>query len=451
MTSTALSPAFSYPVASLQSMVNDCLRLARERGASDAEAEISEGHGHSVNVRLAEVETIEYHRDKGLSVTVYFGKKRGHASSSDLSEAAIRDTVAAACSIATHTASDDFAGLADAALLAKGPLPDVDLFHPWDVSVERSIELAREAEATARAVDPRITNSEGGSVSTQNSQFVYGNTLGFMGGYSSSRHGISCSVIAAEDDTMQRDDWYATARDHADLESVQAVGRKAGERAVRRLGARQLKTLEAPVLFEAPMASGLLSHFVSAVSGGNLYRQSSFLLDSIGKQVFPRFVQIQERPHLKKGLASTPFDAEGVATRDRDVVKDGVIQGYFLGSYSGRKLNMTSTANAGGNHNLILADTGLDFAALLKQMDTGLLVTELLGHGINLVTGDYSRGAAGYWVERGEIQYPVEEITIAGNLADIFKGIAAVGSDVLIRGSKICGSILIDRMTIAGE
>ena len=442
---------FSYSAAELQQLSADLLKLAKDRGASAAEAEVSEGVGHSVNVRMNEVETIEYHRDKGLSITVFFGKQKGHAGSSDLSPAAMRDTVEKACSIAKHTAQDEFSGLADAALLAKGPFPDLDLYHPWGISVEQSIELGKRAEAAGLAVDKRIDNSDGASVSTQDAHFCYGNSLGFIGGYPTSRQGVSCSVIASDGDIMQRDDWYTTARDYADLGDIESVGRTAGQRAIRRLNGRKLKTLDCPILFEEPIAQGLIGHFVSAVSGGSLYRKSSFLLDSLGQQIFPSFLQIREAPHLKKAFASGRFDAEGVATRDRDVIKDGVLQGYFLGSYSARKLGMQTTANSGGNHNLIVPDTGQDFNALLKLMGRGLLVTELLGHGINMVTGDYSRGASGYWVEGGEVQYPVEEITIAGNLKDMFKGIVAVGNDVIVRGSKLCGSILIDRMTVAGD
>ncbi len=441
---------FSYTAAELQQYTADLLNRARELGASSAEADVSEGWGHSVNVRMDAVETIEYHRDKGLSVTVYFGKQKGHAGSSDFSPKAMRDTVEKACSIAKHTAIDEFSGLADPALLAMGSLPDLDLYHPWGISVEQSIDLGKRAEAAAFAIDSRIDNSDGASVSTQDSHFCYGNSSGFLGGYPSSRHGVSCSVIASEDDAMQRDDWYSTARDFADLERIERVGQIAGERVIRRLNGRKLKTVDCPVLFEAPIAQGIIGHFVGAVSGGSLYRKSSFLIDSLQKQIFPRFLQIREIPHLRKGLSSSPFDSEGVATTERDVIKDGVLQGYFLGSYSARKLGMQSTGNAGGNYNLIVPDTGQNFAGLIKQMDHGLLVTELLGHGINMVTGDYSRGASGYWVEGGEIQYPVEEITVAGNLKDMFKSIVAVGNDVVVRGSKLCGSILIERMTVAG-
>ncbi len=440
---------FSYSIETLSQITRDILNQARQSGASACEAEVSLGFGQNVSVRRGEVETIEYNRDKGLGVSVYFGQKRGHASTSDLAPEAIRDTVAAAVSIARYTASDEFAGLADENLLAK-EIPDLSLYHPWDLSVERAIDLAKECEAAAFAVDKRIENSEGASVSTQEALFMYGNSLGFLAGYPSSRHSVSCAVIA-EDGGMQRDYWYSSRRDAADLESAEAVGRKAGERTVRRLGARKIKTTECPVLFEAPIASGLIGHLVGAVSGSSLYRKSSFLLDSLGQPIFAPFVQIRELPHIPKGLASSPFDNEGVATHERDLVKDGVLQGYFLGSYSARKLGMASTGNAGGNHNLILESSGQDFAGLLKMMNTGLVVTELLGHGINPVTGDYSRGAAGYWVENGVIQYPVEEVTIAGNLKDMFRHIVAVGTDVLVQGSKQCGSVLVEKMTVAGD
>jgi PmbA protein len=378
------------------------------------------------------------------------GQQRGHASTSDFSPQAVRDTVQAAFSIARFTAADDCAGLADPDLLAHD-VPDLDLYHPWDLPVEQAIELARACEAAALGVDPRITNSEGATVSTQQSHFIYANSLGFSGGYPSSRHSVMCSVIAGEGDEMQRDDWYAVARAAEDLDGVEDVGRRAGERCVRRLGARRLGTMEVPVLFEAPVASGLLGHFVGAVSGGSLYRKASFLLDSLGQPIFAPLVQIHDIPDVKRGLASSPFDDEGVATRRRDIVRDGVLQGYFLGSYSARKLGMRSTGNAGGNHNLVIDSTGEDFPALLRRMGRGLLVTELLGMGVNQVTGDYSRGAAGFWVENGELAYPVQEITIAANLKDMFRGIVAVGSDVVARGSRQCGSILLDRMTVAGE
>lgn len=444
------SVRFSYPYSTLQQIARDILSYAKEGGATACETEVSDGFGQNVTVRRDEVETIEYNRDKGLSVTVYIGQKRGNASTSDFSPQAVRDTVSAALSIARYTAADDCAGLADTDLLAS-EFPDLELYFPWDLPVEQAIQLAQTCEAAAFAVDKRITNSEGGSVSLSESQFVYANSLGFMGGYPTSRHSISCAVIAGRDANMQRDYWYSVARNSADLDQADSVGKKAGSRSVARLGAKKIATCEVPVLFEAPIASSLIGHFVGAISGGSLYRKSSFLMDSVGKQVFAPDIQIQEKPHLKKGLASSAFDDEGVTTVDRKVVENGVVQGYFLGSYSARKLGLRTTGNAGGNHNLIL-DNGapVPFSELLKRMGKGLLVTELLGQGVNSVTGDYSRGAAGYWVEGGEIQYAVEEITIAGNLKDMLPGICAIGNDTLVQGSKQCGSLLIDRMTVAG-
>lgn len=441
---------FAHSDEKLRQIARDVLDYAMKRSASAVETEVSDGFGQTVTVRQAEVETIEYNRDKGIGVTVYIGKRRGHASTTDFSTQAVRDTVDAALSIARFTATDEYAGLADEDMLAR-TIPDLDLWHPWGLSVERAIELAKACEQAGFAADPRLSNSEGATVSTQESHFIYGNSLGFLAGYPSSRHGVWCALVAGENDDMQRDDWYETARDGAELPTVESVGRRAGERAARRLGARKITTRQVPVLFEAPLASSLLGHFASAVSGGNLYRKSSFLLDSAGQTVFSSNVNITEQPHVPKGLASAPFDEEGVATRSRDVVSGGVVQGYFLSSYSGRKLAMKTTGNAGGTHNLILRDTGTDFAGMLKAMGTGLLVTELMGQGVNSVTGDYSRGAAGFWVENGAVAYPVQEITIAGNLKDMFRAIVAVGNDVVRRGARQCGSILIDRMTIAGE
>ncbi len=441
---------FSYSLDDLRQMSADVLRLANAAGASAAEAEVSLGIGQNVSVRLDEVETIEYNRDKGMSVTVYFGQSRGHASTSDLSPQALQDTVTAACSIARHTAQDEFCGLADPALLATA-FPDLDLYHPWDISVDEAIQLARSCEGAALAVDGRINNSEGAGVSTYEGLFSYANSNGFNHGYPTSRHSLSCSVIAESGDDMQRDYWYTSARAAVDLDAAELVGRKAGERTVRRLGGRQIKTGQVSVLFDASIAGGLVSHFISAISGGSLYRKSSFLLDSLGKQVFSPLVNLSEQPHIPRGLASSAFDNEGVATHARDLVRDGVLQGYVLSSYSARKLGMATTGNAGGNHNLLLQSGDLDFNGLLKTMHTGLLVTELLGHGINMVTGDYSRGAAGFWVENGVIQYPVEEITIAGNLKDMFMQVVAIGNDVLVQGSKQTGSILIERMTVAGH
>ena len=434
---------------SLKQITQDVLKLAKQAGASSAETEVSYGTGQNVSVRLGETENIEYNRDKGVSVTVYFGQQKGHASSSDLSAKALKDTVEAACNIAKYTAKDEFCGLADANLMAT-ETPDLDLYHPWNISVEDAIEIAKTCEAAAMDVDKkRITNSEGAGVSNSESVFAYANSHGFVGGYPSSRHGISCSVIAQDNDAMQRDYWYTSARDMRDMESAEYVGKLAGSRTIRRLGAKSISTCQVPVLFEAPLASGLISSLVGAVSGGSLYRKSSFLLDSLGAQIASSLLNIEELPHLKKGVASSPFDSEGVATKSRKLVENGVLQGYVLGSYSARKLGMATTGNAGGSHNLIVQSTGQDFADLLKLMGTGLLVTEVLGHGLNMVTGDYSRGAAGFWVENGVIAYPVEEITIAGNMSDMLKQIVAVGSDVIPQSSKQTGSILIEKMTVA--
>ena len=443
------SNPFSYTDDTLKQLVTDALTYAKTRGATAADAEVSEGFGQTVTVRQREVETIEYNRDKGIGVTVYIGQQRGHASSSDLSPEALRDTVDAALAIARFTAIDDCAGLADPDRLAR-EFPDLDLIHPWDMPVERAIEMAQACEAAGFAVDKKITNSEGATVSTQQSHFIYGNTNGFLAGYSSSRHSIWCALIAGKGDGMQRDDWYETVRDPADLPAPDVIGRKAGQRAVARLKARKVPTEQVPVLFESGVSASLMGHFVSAVSGGSLYRKSSFLLDSLGQTVFSPCVQMTDLPLIPKGLASGAFDEEGVATQARDIVRHGVVQGYFLASYSARKLGMQSTGNAGGNHNLIMQDTGEDFAALLKKMGRGLLVTELMGQGVNAVTGDYSRGAAGFWVEDGVIVYPVQEITIAGNLKTIYKNIVAIGNDVSRRSSRQCGSVLVEGMTLAG-
>ncbi len=442
--------AFSYPFATLQQLAEDVLKHARDKGATACEVDVSEGFGQSVGVRCDEVETIEFNRDKGIGITIYAGQRKGYASTSDFSPQALRETVEAALDIARFTAEDDCAGLADAALMARD-CPDLDLYHPWALTVEDAIETARRCEQAAFDASPLVSNSEGASVSTQQAHFVSANSLGFMGGYPTSRHYISCSVIAGEQEAMQRDDWYTTRRCADELDDPALVGRIAGERAVARLGGRKVKTGEFPVLFEAPLAGGLLGSLVHAASGGALYRKSSFLLDQLGKRVMPEFVNISERPHIKRGLGSAAFDSDGVATYDREVVSGGILQGYFLSAYTARKLGMQTTANAGGSHNLIIEPGALDFAGLLARMGRGLLVTELLGHGVNYVTGDYSRGAAGYWVENGRIAYPVEEITIAGNLKEMLGDIVAVGNDVQVRGSKQTGSILIDRMTVAGE
>lgn len=441
---------FSYSADTLRQLAADVLSTAQTLGASACEVDVSEAFGQSVTVRRNAVETIEYNRDKGIGVSVFIGQKSGHASTSDFSAPALRATVEAALAIAQFTAPDPCAGLPDAALLARQPM-DLDLYHPWSIDVESAIDLARRCEQAAFAVSPQIKNSEGATVSMQQSQFISANSLGFMGGYPTSRHYLSCAVIAGKGAAMQRDDWYSSGRNPAQLAAPEAIGDYAARRALSRLGARRVKTCQVPVLFEAPLAVGLIGSFVQAVSGGALYRKSSFLLDSLGQRVFPKHVQISERPHLRGAQASSPFDNDGVATQDREVVVDGVLQGYFLSTYSARKLGLQTTGNAGGSHNLLVKSGRHDLEALLRKMGTGLLVTELLGQGVNYVTGDYSRGAAGYWVENGVIAYPVQEITIAGNLREMFKGIVAIGNDVVVRGSKQVGSILIERMTVAGR
>ncbi len=445
---------FTYTDAQLREFAQTVLDHASALGASACECDVSEGFGLSVTVRKGNIDTLEHNRDKGIGVSVHMGSrphvKRGHASTSDFSPAALRQTVEAAVAIARHTAEDDAAGLPEPEQLAKSR-PDLDLYHAWRVTPEDAIEIAKRCEAAAFALSPKIKNTEGTSVSAQHSQFIFANSLGFMEGFPTSRHSLGSSMIAEENGQMQRDDWYSSARLPEKIADPEALGRYAGERALARLRARKIDTCQAPVLFEAPLASGLIGHFVSAVSGGSLYRKSTFLLDSLGKQVFSPLVSIEERPFERQALASSPFDEEGVATRQRSIVKDGVVEGYFLGTYSARKLGLQSTGSAGGNHNLVLKPGTKDFRAMLKLLGRGLLVTELLGQGINLITGDYSRGAAGYWVENGEIQYPVEEITIAGNLATMFKSIVAIGADTLVRGSRESGSILIENMTIAGS
>ena len=434
----------------LSTLVASILAEAKQQGASSAEAGLSVDRGLSVSVRLGEVETIEHHRSQGLGVTVYFGQRKGTASSTDLSAQAVRETVAAACRIAKHAAADEFAGLPEAELLAKD-FPDLDLYHPWVVEVEEAIELAKRCEDVARSFHPDITNSEGANLNTYQGLRVAGNSLGFLHGYPSSRHSISCSVIGGTGDNMQRDDWWTVARDAIDMEPAEVVGRKAAERTIRRLNGRSLSTRQCPVIFAAEVAGGLIGHFIGAIRGGNLYRKSTFLLDQLGKPVFPGFIHIHEQPHLRKALGSAPYDGEGVATHAHDIVKDGILESYVLSTYSARKLGMKTTGNAGGVHNLIIEPGVLDLPALLKKMGTGLFVNELMGQGVNIVTGDYSRGAGGFWVENGEIQYPVDEFTIAGNLKDMFMNIVAVGNDVDLRGNTRTGSILIEEMTIAGD
>jgi PmbA protein len=435
----------------LESIIERALEEARSRGASQAEAAVSQDTGLSVGVRLGEVETLEHQRDRSMGITVYFGQRKGSASTADFSPDAVRATVAKACSIARFTGEDACAGLADAELMATAP-PDLNLAFPWDITADRAIEIAKTSEAAALAFDPRINNSEGASVSTHRGLHVYGNTHGFVGGYPTTSHTLSCVVLAGTGEDMQRDYWYSSSRDWRELESPEAIGRESARRTIARLDPRKLSTRRAPALFVPEIARGLIGHFTAAIRGSSQYRQSSFLLNSVGQRIFPSWFSIAERPHILKAMGSAPFDEEGVATHDRELISDGVLGGYILSSYSARKLGLKTTGNAGGAHNLIVgANTAGGLPEMLLTLGTGLLVTELMGQGINMVTGDYSRGAAGFWVEKGELQYPVAEITIAGNLRSMLSGIVAVGDDVDVRGGIRCGSILLDEMTIAGE
>ena len=434
----------------LREAVQLALAEANSKGASAAEAAASLSQGLMVNVRKGELETVEHTRDHGLVVSVYFGQRTGSASTSDYSATAVQETVQAACSIARFTEEDACHGLADPERLARNPV-DLDLYHPWRPTVDDARDLALECEAKALSTDNRITNSEGASVDTHEGCEVYGNTHGFLGHTRKSRQGISCSVIGGENETMQRDYWYSSARRFSELDSATEVGEKTATRTLRRLDARRVPTCQVPVIYEAPVASSLLSHFISAISGGALYRKASFLLDHLGEQIFPEFVRIHEQPMLMGAMGSAAFDGEGVATEARDIVKDGILQGYVLGSYSARRLKMETTGNAGGVHNLTIDPGVQNLDEMIKNVDKGFLVTELIGFGINSVTGDYSRGASGLWIEKGEIAYPVEEVTVAGNLKDIFRNIVSVGNDVDERRSTRCGSILVDSLTIAGE
>ena len=449
----AVGSRFGHSFDALQQLANDVLAHAARCGASDCEVDVSEGFGQSVTVRCGEVETIEYNRDKGIGVTVFLGQQKGHASSSDFSAEAVRETVEAALAIARFTAPDACAGLPERELLASHAQAsvDLDLYHPWTMSVDDSIDVARRCEQAAFDVSDQVTNSEGATVSIQEGQFVSANSRGFIGGYPTSRHYLACSVIAGQGDGMQRDDWYSTARDARHIASPEAIGDYCARRALSRLGSRKIRTCKVPVLFEAPIAASLIGNFVHAASGGSLYRKTSFLLDSLGKAIFAPHIHISEQPHLPGGLSSSPFDNDGIATRARDVVVDGVLNGYFLSVYSARKLGMAPTGNAGGCHNLLVHPGNLDFEALIRKMGRGLIVTELLGQGVNYVNGDYSRGAAGYWVENGLIVHPVEEVTIAGNLRDMFRNTVEVGNDVLVRGSKQVGSLLVEQMKVAGS
>jgi PmbA protein len=457
---SATGSGFAYSRERFRELTEAARAAARSLGASDAVAEVSEGVGLSVSVRKGETENIERNRDKSISVTVYAGQRRGNASTSDFSSAALEQTVRAAWDIARFTAEDPAAGLPEAGDLATGAAAerDLDLFHPWAVDAAGAIDVALECEAAALAVDRRITNSEGAGVSAQQSHFYAANTRGFGAGYASSRHSVSVAPIASlpgrHGDDMQRDAWYSSMRSADELAAPAAIGRYAAERALSRLGSRKIRTCEVPVLFESALASGLLGAYVQAMSGGALYRKSSFLVDSLGKQVLADHIDVREEPHLPRGKGSAPFDDEGVATKPRDIVAGGIAQTYFLSTYSARKLGMKTTGHAGGSHNLALSsrrtEPGDDLDAMLKKLGRGLFVIELMGQGVNYVTGDYSRGAAGFWVEKGRIAYPVHEITIAGNLRQMFRSIVAVGADAYTMGSKTTGSVLIERMKIAG-
>jgi PmbA protein len=448
---------FAYTRAQFQQLIEDTLKQARQVGATDAAAEVSEGAGLSVSVRKGKLENVERNRDKAVSVTVYVGQRRGNASTSDFSPKAIGDTVRAAFDIARYTAEDPAAGLPDEADIAKGRATtrDLQLFHPWSVNAEQAAELARLCEDAALTVDKRITNSEGAGVSAQQSHFFSGNSRGFRGGYASSRHSMSVSPIAGRGNDMQRDFWYTSERDARDMAKPEAVGRYAAERALARLKSRKIATCEVPVLFENTIAAGLVGALVQATSGGALYRKSTFLVDSLGKPLFPKHIDLLEDPFILKGKGSAPFDDEGVLTHKRKVIKAGVLQSYFLSSYSARKLGMHTTGHAGGSQNLVLSSRLTqpkdNLKAMLKKLGTGLFVTELMGQGVNYVTGDYSRGAAGYWVENGAIAFPVHEITIASHLGQMFQQIVAVGADAYTYGSKTIGSVLIERMKVAGH
>ncbi len=461
---------FSYSQAFFQELTHSALAHAKKLGATDAAAEASEGSGLSVSARLGALENMERNRDKSLGVTVYVGQSRGNANTSDFSSVAIRQTVQAAFDIARFTAADDMAGLPrrdEYARFANGKTPDFDLFHPWSLTSADALDLALRCEATAFAVDKRITNSEGAGVSAQQSHFwaahwregAGGGGIAFEGGYASSRHSLSAGLIAANSKRtgadMQQGSWHTSMRDARDMASPEAVGKYAAERALARLGAKKLSTRSCPVLFESTVAVGLLGAFVQATSGGALYRKTTFLEDSLGKQVFPKHISVLDDPFEIKGKGSSPFDEEGVATQRREVVQSGCVAGYFLSCYSARKLGLISTGNAGGSHNLSLRSSRTkasdDLDAMLQKLGTGLFVTELMGQGVNYVTGDYSRGASGYWVEGGRIAYPVHEITIAGNLKNMLAGIEAVGADAYNYGAKTIGSVLVDRMKVAGS
>ena len=434
----------------LREKVERIIEEARRQGASASEVSVSMEQGLSTTVRQGEVETVEFNRDQGFGITLYVGQSKGSASTTGSGDEAIRETVAAAMAIARHASQDEFAGLADATLMAR-ELPDLDLYHPWAITPEQAIEQALSCESAAFDFDARIRNADGTSLNTHQGCRAYGNSNGFIGGYCSTRHSLSCVMIAESEGQMQRDYFYDVNRIGEALIDPQTIGRRAAERAVRRLGARPIPTCEVPVLFAPELATGLFSHFIAAISGGNLYRKASYLEDALGQTLFPEWLSLDERPHIPRALGSASYDGDGLATYAKPFVENGRLISYVLSTYSGRKLGMPSTANAGGVHNLFVSHGEEDQAALLRRMGRGLLVTELMGQGLNLVTGDYSRGAGGYWVENGEIQFPVQEVTIAGNLRDIFRQIVAIGCDIETRGNVRTGSVLIERMMVAGK
>lgn len=434
----------------LQEQVEAIVAEARRQGASACEVAVSLEQGLSTTVRQREVETVEFNRDQGFGITLYVGQRKGSASTSASGPEAIRETVAAALAIAKHTSEDDCSGLADAALMARD-IPDLDLYHDWGIEPEQAIEMALACEAAAFEADKRILNADGTSLNTHQGVRVYGNSHGFIGGYASTRHSLSCVMIAEGDGQMQRDYWYDVNRQGQLLADPRSIGQRAAQRAASRLGARPVPTCEVPVLFAAELAGGLFGSFLSAISGGNLYRKSSFLEGTLGQRLFPAWLTLDERPHIPRAMASSAFDGDGLATYAKPFVDKGELVSYVLGTYSGRKLGLPSTANSGGVHNLFVTHGVEDQQALIRRMGRGLLVTELMGHGLNMVTGDYSRGAAGFWVENGEIQFPVQEVTIAGNMKDMFQQIVAIGSDVETRSNIHTGSVLIERMTVAGS
>ncbi|MGY4516587.1 metalloprotease PmbA [Lysobacter sp. HA18] len=454
MNATTTSPALQDDsierLDALSGLSQRLLDLARSRGVTQAEVSCSEEAGLSVNVRMGEVETVESTRDRGIAVTVYFGQRKGSASTADLREQSLIATVEQACAIAKYTEDDVAAGLADADLMARDT-PEFDSWHPWAIDADRAIDLALACEQAGRESDTRVENSDGASLSSGRSLSVYANSHGFIGRERGTQHSLGCALIAGRGDAMQRDGWYTFGLASEDLESPAAVGRRAAERAVGRLSPRQLRTGEYPVVFAAEMARSLVGHLLGAVSGGALYRGASFLIDSQGTQLFPQWFSIVERPFLQRGLRSSAFDAEGVATRESALVENGVLQRYVLGSYSARKLGLQTTANAGGVHNLDVKANAGDLQAVLAGMGNGLLVTELMGQGANTTTGDYSRGAAGFWVQDGRIDYPVDGITVAGNLREMFQRIEAVGTDIDPRSHIRMGSVMVSRMTVAGE